>query len=520
MSKTVKKIIIIAVALVLIAGTVFATLTFLRSAKRNPVPVFSLDQIGMTDYYGDQTETEATVSESGIQRIAMSQTQTVKEIFVTEGQKVAVGDPILSFDSTLTEIEVKRAELRVQQLELDLKSAQKELAKINSLKPHTSTLVVPDNTVTYEPHDTPFLIRGTGTIDDPYCFLWQQDDTLDAETIASMLPEYANEGDGESSSSEYEDEVYVVLIERENNALNAPITGSWGLILINSDDGISLRICDPMIPEDLQEYEEIPEPYYKEGGSEYTAAEIAQMRVDAQKEIESTTLELRTARVEYKQKAAEAGDSVIRAKIDGTVTSVRDPALEYGYDKPLVEISAGGGYTVIGNIGELALDSISIGQTVSITAYTENDDTVYCEGVVRGIGDKPSTDYYGYYDGNPNVSYYPFTVEVSADYDLTGVYYVTVSYDNSAASTENAPYVMNAFIRAENGRNYVWVRGTDGKLEKRAVVLGNDLWGEMTQIKSGIGADDLIAFPYGSDVFEGAKTRVATEEDMMKMYNY
>ena len=77
-------------------------------------------------------------------------------------------------------------------------------------------------------------------------------------------------------------------------------------------------------------------------------------------------------------------------------------------------------------------------------------------------------------------------------------------------------YVMNAFLRTEGGRSYVYVLGADGKLEQRDVRLGKGLWGEYTQILGGLSPDDYVAFPYGKDVRPGAK--VTINEDLEALY--
>ena len=65
----------------------------------------------------------------------------------------------------------------------------------------------------------------------------------------------------------------------------------------------------------------------------------------------------------------------------------------------------------------------------------------------------------------------------------------------------------NYFVRTENdGRAYVYIQGEDGKLKKQYVELGQEYYGIATEIRSGLEESDLIAFPYGDDVAEGADT--------------
>ena len=63
----------------------------------------------------------------------------------------------------------------------------------------------------------------------------------------------------------------------------------------------------------------------------------------------------------------------------------------------------------------------------------------------------------------------------------------------------------------------MYVQGENGRLEKRAVTVGKSLWGSYKQIISGVTADDLIAFPYGKNIREGAPT---VESDISALYEY
>ena len=99
--------------------------------------------------------------------------------------------------------------------------------------------------------------------------------------------------------------------------------------------------------------------------------------------------------------------------------------------------------------------------------------------------------------------------------DLQAGNYVSVTY--AAGEAEQGIYLENPFLRTEQGKTYVYVRGESGRLEKRYVTTGKSLWGSYTQILSGLTAEDLIAFPYGKNIKEGAET---VESDLSELYNY
>ena len=105
---------------------------------------------------------------------------------------------------------------------------------------------------------------------------------------------------------------------------------------------------------------------------------------------------------------------------------------------------------------------------------------------------------------NSNVSQYPFTAYVADASDLMEGY---VELQMSTQSSGSTIYLENYLLRTdESGKTYVYAEGEDGLLEKRYVTTGASLWGTATQVTGGLSSSDHIAFPYGNDVKEGAKT--------------
>ena len=82
---------------------------------------------------------------------------------------------------------------------------------------------------------------------------------------------------------------------------------------------------------------------------------------------------------------------------------------------------------------------------------------------------------------------------------------------------ESGIYLENPFLRTEQGKSYVYLRGEDGLLEKRYVTTGRSLWGNYTEILDGLTAEDFVAFPYGKHVKAGAQT---LESDISALYSY
>ena len=80
---------------------------------------------------------------------------------------------------------------------------------------------------------------------------------------------------------------------------------------------------------------------------------------------------------------------------------------------------------------------------------------------------------------------------------------------------QNGFYLTNGFIRTQSGKSYVYIMGEDGKLEKRFIKTGKNIWGSYTQVFGGVTMDDKIAFPYGRSVKEGAE---CTPSDISALY--
>ena len=247
-------------------------------------------------------------------------------------------------------------------------------------------------------------------------------------------------------------------------------------------------------------------------GSGLTAPQIAKMRSEQEKKVKEQTLNLKMAEADYKIMQSEVNDGKVCASFDGKVVSALTEEETRQDNRPLLKVSAGGGFYIEGSVSELEKDNLKPGQEVTVNDW--NNGMTYT-GTVESIGDFPSTGDGWTGNGNPLASYYPFTVFVDGEADLQAGNYVSMTY--STAENQNGIYLQKPFVRTENGKSYVLVLGGDGKLEKRDVTLGKSLWGSYTEILSGLSADDLIAFPYGKNVKEGVP---AEESDLSTLRGY
>lgn len=551
MSKKKRIIIICIVAALVIAGAGGAVAA-VKFGGGDPVNVYSMSNIAMDSYWGDVSETEGMVRTDNMQSVYISGTQRVVEVPVTEGQNVKKGDVIAVFDTTLSDIELERQRLNVEKTDLRLTNAKNELSVINGYVPYYPPEPEPEPEPEELPSmDLPYKSGGQGTEEKPLIYLWNDecwytdsfingilplekapaqpeepevpDDSGNTEVPEDTETQTATDANTENSGEEPETEgykettVWVVFETREYDNIDGGIIKYWGIKFSRNIDGsykFSMYEPSPDYNKSDEEEEE-PEPEIESPvGPQYTASEIAQMKAEKQREIRDLELQLKVENVKYEKLKLEIESGVVTAKLDGVVKTVADPDESQMYGTPFIVVSGGGGYYIQGTIGELELDTMEIGQTVTVMSWMNNTEV---EGQIVEISELPSTDGYHWSNGNQNVSFYPFTVFVNEDAALQENEYVSIQY--SPAESGSGIYLELPFVLTEESKSYVYVADENGKLEKREVGTGKILWGNYVEITSGLTMDDFVAFPYGKDVKAGADT-VEAGIDELYAYNY
>lgn len=236
--------------------------------------------------------------------------------------------------------------------------------------------------------------------------------------------------------------------------------------------------------------------------SGYTQAELTTMKEEKSAEITELTFNIKMGKAELEIMKKEASDGNVYADFDGVVVSVLEPDNARTLNQPMMKITGGGGYYVEGAVSELELDTIQVGMSVSVNCWETGN--IYT-GTVTQIGSYPSEDASGYGSAASSVTYYPYKVFIDENADLQEGAFVSLTYDLSGGE-EEVLYLENAFIRTEGKDSFVYVRNAEGLLEKRYIQVGTCVDGYATPVYSGLTLEDCIAFPYGSDIREGAET--------------
>ena len=519
--KTGKIVAVVLAAVLLAGGGTAAGVALSRNGKA--VNVFSLYEIGQTDMWMDQAQYEGTVRAENLQSVYLSDTQRLKEVYVREGDAVKKGDKLAAFDTTLSDLELDRQKIEVQKLELTLSNDRAALRRINAMKPYVPPAPQPEpEPEVLEPVALPRRLGGDGSAENPYVYLWDASCVYDDAFINKILPlkEAASETepDAEPEEAPTEDsptyeaaETSVVFQTRAYDNPKGELLYTWGMVFTREPDGgCTFTVFEPDGSLADPEEEDFP-PEPEDDSSGYTAAEIAEMRAAKQQEIRDEETQLKVERLKLKKLELELSTGIVTAQLDGVVKSAATEEEARSDGRPVVTVSAGGAWQISAYVGELDLEDIRIGAEVSVESWMDQGGVF--EGRVAAISSDPvSGGWYGG-NGNPNVSYYPVTVEVDADATLQNGDYVAVTFNTDTGSS--GLYLEAPFIRKEGGKSYVYAMDENERLEKREIRTGKVYWGSTVEIVDGLTQEDYIAFPYGKDVRVGAK---AVQADTSVLY--
>lgn len=512
-----KKIIVTVVVLLVVAGAVTGGIFGYKAyQKKNLVAkVVPVSYLNM-GYWGDEMSSYGMVTNDLSQDIYVDSSQIVSEIYVEEGQTVAVGDKLMSYDTTQSELELELKQLQLQSIINDIASTTRELNELKNTTPIPDTPEEPEEPEEPEPEpesEQPVAEKtgnaynyistkaknynkdADGSEEKPYRFLC----TKESFVYGSYL-NYLRE------------KKYVAVFEiREKNKKSGTLISSWtvngGAMDEVADDSkwsvldrqeiVDEPIVDEPVDEPIVDEPEVEEP---EG---YTAAELAKEIKNKEKELKDLDLDKREAELDVKSAEEICKEGTVYATINGTVKKVcaKDEIPNDG--SAFLSVSGSEGLYVTGDISEMMLSDIKVGQAITATSW---DSGKTFQATITEISKYPESgsNYYG--GGNPNASFYPFTAYIEDSSGLTNGEYVELSMTvDGSANSSNAIVMEKAFIRDENGRSYVYVANDQNLLEKRYISTGKTVYGSSVMINSGLSQDDRIAFPYGKTAKEGVR---------------
>ena len=554
-----KKAIAWLVSLALLAGAVLGGVFFYQksAAEKRTVEVVPVSYI-YTTYWGDETQSEGMVSTGMTQTVLPSDDQIIQEIYVTEGQEVSVGTPLLQYDTTLLQLELELKELSLQSYDAKIANAEQQLKELKQLKPRPAAGT----------SFSGFLLMTADTTADPDASSSEETSASEPTSASPSDPSDPNESPSARESTDPEIPERKKLISGEDLTGDAPYTGegteenpriylcdfsaevtpAFVAYLIqeraaaevhyylNEDaanqeepvpsykltlDGAGIyQILNPE-PEPEPDPEEPTEPTEPDFPIEpeipaepdyipYTRDEIRKMIADKEDEIVRLKLDKRSSELNLKTSRRKLENATVLSTVNGVVKSVKDLDTAKLEGSPLIEVTASGGCYVTGCVSELMLEQISNGDSVSLMSYETG--MIYM-ATITSVSDVPS-DSRMYFGGseNPNVSYYDFTAAVEEGEALRSGEYVGITISSPDPEAGEGLYIEKPYVRTENGESYVYKVDENGLLKKQTVQTGKTLWDYYVEVKSGLSLADYVAFPYGKNVRDGVKAVTADGE--------
>lgn len=232
-------------------------------------------------------------------------------------------------------------------------------------------------------------------------------------------------------------------------------------------------------------------------------------------EIQSLQTNVKQEEYNYKAKELEvdrAKKSLETATVNATSFGiVQEINPEPGYDdytgekQAFMTILSTGKYRIKGKISEQNIGNIYEGMPVIIHSRV-NEDEIWTGTVDTVDTEKPessqSSMYYGT-DTSQQATKYPFYITLNTSDGLMLGQHVYI--EPNLGQEEDGMWLMSSYIvDADSHSPYVWLAGSDGKLEKRELKLGEydsemDTW----EILEGLKATDYIVWP-SEDCKKGA----------------
>lgn len=518
-----KKIIAIVISLVVAVALIIGGIFLYRwyRLQNTVAEVQSVSNLNMGFGSGEMSSSGIVTNDMS-QDVYLLESQTIEEVFVTEGQTVSVGDPLISYDMTMSNLQLEMKELDVATYDNKLTAAKKELEKLKNTTPIPETAAgsqtpnVPETPTEPEQPQVPEKTgeaynyitlnstanKGSGTVDNPYVFLCTPE--------CYVLGEYLN-----SLSQDPANPVFVIFEVHENNAWDGTVLSLWkvsgnsGLPQMAEDSkwAVSTKSQIEETQKSQVPDEEINEPGVEEKQG-YTAKELAKLISEKEREIRDFDLGKRKAELELDQMKKISENGVVSATVNGVVKKVGDKENPPTDGTAFLTVSGSEGLYVKGDISELMLNDIAVNQMVYANSWESGNSFEATITEISTYPEENSNAWSG--DGNPNVSYYPYTAYIENTEGLKNGEYVNLTINSGMDEYSNGIYLEKAYVREEDGKSYVLKAGKNDKLVKQYVVTGKTLWGQAVEIVSGLTMEDKIAFPYGKTAKEGIKTKEAS----------
>ena len=254
--------------------------------------------------------------------------------------------------------------------------------------------------------------------------------------------------------------------------------------------------------------QEVPEEEIISG---YTKEELDKAITQKKQEITTAVLDMKEADLKIQKVEKELSQETVKSTVNGVVKKVGDPEKGEIDGEPFIIVESKGGVYVQGLVDEYTLDKLQPGQMVTGMGYESG---TFFQAEVREVSPYPSS---SYQVSDRELSYYPFTAFIQEGAGLKDNEGVSMDMMQSGEAISGI-FLSKEFVRTSNGEDFVYIEDENHRLKKQPVKTGKIYYGYTVEIKSGITAEDHIAFPYGKKVKDGAKVKRAEVEELYNMY--
>ncbi len=239
---------------------------------------------------------------------------------------------------------------------------------------------------------------------------------------------------------------------------------------------------------------------------------------DQQLQVKQKEFEVQSKQLEIDKLKDNINNATVSSEIDGVVKSINtgtDTSMSTSSDSSFLTIMKTGDLKIKGSINEQNIGSLVEEQAVLVHSRVDASQT--WKGKVSKIdrenATSQSSNYYYSGDSSNSSSSYPFYVELESSQGLMLGQHVYIEPDYGQSESKDREGIwLDSYMIDQTGEDpFVWADNGKGRLEKRAVTLGEydeDL--DQYQISSGLTKDDAITFPE-EGLKEGMETAISQE---------
>lgn len=198
-----KKQIVIPVCCVLSAALIGGSVYGVMKYNDSKTVIDVLPVSSLSTQYWENSSSEGYVTSNVSQQITLEEKQVIEKIYVKEGDQVSIGDKLVAFDTTLSELDLEDKRISIQKIDLQIQDIQEQIKQIKENKAPVDTGTTPNTFESNESALSGNIVRsGIKVTENP----------AESETIPQTPPESQLDFDTEAKPL---DDVYEILCNED-----------------------------------------------------------------------------------------------------------------------------------------------------------------------------------------------------------------------------------------------------------------------------------------------------------------